>query len=322
MAEDIIFYDMALNRLYILPPYSAGDNIGYISMNAKKEYNGNGSLELLYFDNELKEIIESHNANIIVSWNGFQGFVTGYQNTDTEHKIYGMHLNGLLHRAVIPSLTETTASAEAIARNTITKNIDWLTLGEEAGFSQSVTYETTKYTNADEHIQKLLDLANGGYEIVADFAAKTFTFKVLKPTVTDFMLSENNLNAYNFETVYNNKTLAYGGWYLQKQDSGDGVWTYISLDGTKTGIDKMDTVLTSTTKAEALTELKEYKAEHSIKADTRDILYGIDYALGSVLRLQVGNVTQKKLVKAVSMWQENSYGEEPELTEYNEEAVT
>lgn len=321
MAEDIIFYDMALNFLYILPPYSKENSNGYISMNVKKEYNGNGSLELLYFDNELEKIIENNEANIIISWNGFQGFVTGFQNTETEYKLYGMHLNGLLHRAVIPSLPETTASVEDMARNAIEKNIDWLTLAEKTGLGQSTTYETTAYTHADEYIQKLLDTANGGYEIVADVVEKIFIFKLLKPTPTSVMLSENNLNAYNFEMTYNNKTVACGGWYLQKQEDGEGEWIYLSLDNTKSGIDRVDTVLTATTRAEAQAELKEYKTEHSIKADTKDIFYGVDYTLGSIIRLQTKDVTRKKLVKAVSMWQENSYGEEPELTEYNEEEI-
>lgn len=320
MAKDIKFYDMELNRLYILPPYIAGKNTGYISMNVKKEYNDVGSMELLYFDNELVKIVEKHNANIIVSWGDFQGIVSGYQNTDKQYKIYGTHLNGLLHRAVIPTLSETTKQAEALARDAISK-IDWLELGVEVGLAQNVTYETKSYMTADEYISKLLDLVNGGYEIVADFISKTFTFNVLKPTETNFMLLENNLNAYNFEIVHNNKSLAYGGWYPQKDSDGNEIWSYITLDSTKLGVDKVDTVLSASTYAEAMAELKEYKAEHSIKADTRNIKFGVDYGLGSIIRLQMENKTEKKLVKAVSIWQENSYGEEPELTEYNEEAA-
>ena len=89
------------------------------------------------------------------------------------------------------------------------------------------------------------------------------------------IISENNLNAYDFEVVYNNKELAFGGWYCEKQpDDKDGnkvesIWKYITTDESKSGIYKIDTVLSAETQTEALNELAKQKQKHEISTKTR-----------------------------------------------------
>ena len=320
---DIRFYDFEFNLLYILPQYS-GD-IGYVSVNTEQNLNDCGMFDVVFSDDSLKKVIEDNRDNVIVLWNGFQGVLTSFK-WDSKCRICGLHLNGLLKRAVIPGTEgEVTDDAETLAHSAVSENIPWLYLGEVKGLSEDVTYSTERYTAADAYIRELLKLDNAGYKITADFKNKKYIFEIIKPEQNPLMLSAANLNAQNMQVGYINTEAAIGGWYLKEQaedaqgNKPDPVWTYITLDSTKQGIYKTDAVLTATTESRALNELKEKKADFEVTAETKDIHHGTDYNIGDIIRVQCGGVTSRKLVSGLSMWNENGYGEEPILTEWESE---
>ncbi len=318
---DIRFYDFDFNLLYILPPYTLRDCRGYKAVHAEPSFNGNGSFECTFNDPELKKIIEEKKDTILVMWNDFQGFLTSFKWSSKENLITGMHLNGLLHRAVIPSLEEATVNPEQCARDSVSKNIPWLTLGDEQGIESEISYAQEKYMRADEFLEELFELAGLGYKIFADIPNKKFVFECLKSEETQLMLSEGNLNIYDVELTYINKNLAFGGWYFAKQpddeegNSVDSVWTYITLDESKEGIYKIDTVLGSTTETEAMNELKALKSKYETTGNTKEIQFGKDYKLGDIVRMQIEGVTVRKRISGVQMWNEKSYGEMPIFTE-------
>lgn len=319
--DDIYFYDFDFNLLHILP--EKAQDCGYSSMNATINLNNSGALEIVFYDEDLKKVVEGNADSIIVVWRDFQGFLTSYKFTEKESRLFGMHLNGLLHRAVVEPLSEKTDTAENIARNAVSK-ISWLTLGKSNGQTGSVTYETSNYLTADTFIQNLLVLDNAGYRIRADIPKKQFIFEVIPHSENRLIISENNLNAYDFEVVYNNKELAFGGWYKEKQpDDADGnsvesIWKYVMIDNSKSGIYKIDKVLSAETKTEALNELAKLKSKYEISTKTRNIEHNTDYSLGDVVRVQKGSITSKRLISGINMWKETSYGEEPILNEFEE----
>lgn len=318
---DIRFYDFDFNLLYILPSWSAETRSGYKAVHTEQSFNGSGSFECTFRDPELKSIIERNKDCILVVWNGFQGFLTSFRWTASESLITGMNLNGLLHRAVIPSFEEATVNTEKCARELVASNIPWLSLGEEKGFTSEVTYAQEKYMLADEFFQTLFELDNSGYRIYADIPNKKFIFECLSGEENGLMLSEGSLNIYDVELTYINKELAFGGWYFAQQpDGAEGnaaasIWTYISLDSAKEGVYKIDTVLSSTTEAEAVNELKALKSKYETTGSTKDIKYKTDYELGDVVRMQIDGITVKKRISGVQMWNERSYGEMPIFTE-------
>ena len=334
--NDIRFYDFDFNLVHILPPCS--NSTGYSSMNATQEFNGSGSLELVFQDDILKKKIEDYNCNLFVVWGKFQGFLTSYIWQNESSRVTGMHLNGLLHRAVIPSLFNlvtvkddeenerqekqaVTDSFNNLLKSTV-DSIEWLNYEPKTGFTDNVSYLVEKYSTADTYIQGLLDLIKGGYTITADFKLKRLTIEPFTRSENRIMLSEDNLNAHNFETSYINKELAYGAWFEKEVKDKEGktldpIWTYISLND-KNGIYKVDTVLTSKTEAEAEAELKKRIAEFKITAETQNINYGVDYKLGDIVRVQHDGKTVKRLVSGVNLWQEQEYGEQPILTDLEE----
>mgnify|MGYP004511921679 FL=1 len=316
MADDIFFYNLKFEMLHILPAYADGE--GCSSITATPDLVDNGGFEIVLKCEELKDKLTANRDGVIVIWRDFQGYMTSFRITDSEVHLFGVSLNGLLHRIVIPSLTESNRNVESAARSAISANASWITLGESASISVNKTYGTDTYMCADEFLKQLFDGTNCGFKLRADIKSKKYIFECIKPLNNALMLSKNNLNAYDFVHEYSNQNVAFGGWYKKEQSSGDGVWTYIKLDGNGTGIDKIDTVLSSTTDADAKNELKELAAQYTVTAATKDVYHGIDYSLGDILRVQDGDVTTKKQVTGIEMWQEQEYGEKPVLSDYEE----
>ena len=312
--KDIKFYDFSFKLLRVLPQYAVNLNCGYISANATKEFNGAGSFEIDFIDDETKQIVKNNSDEIFIEWNGFCGVLTGYL-FDTRCKIVGLSLNSILHRIVIPqTATQLSGNVEVLARNAISVNASWLTLGTLSGYTNQVQYSTDTYKNADAYIEELLALDNAGYEIMADFENKCFVFKVLPSVETGLILSTNMNTAYDFSESYDNKSKAIGGWY-QRATNDDSVWTYITTDNSVSGINKIDVVLSATTEAEALQELQKLKAQSDIDLKTRDIQYRVDYKLGDIVRVQNGGTAVKKRIIGINITQENGYTENPILSE-------
>lgn len=313
--NDIRFYDFDFNLLYILPPFA--DNSGYTAVNATIEFADFGNIEITFYDNELKSVIRDNRNKLLVVWRDFQGYITSYMFTETTNKVFGKHLNGLLQRAVIPIITALSSTKEAgyILNNFVLNNISWLNIETDiASKGEKITYSTDKYMTADKAVKEINELAKSGYMIKVDIKNKTFTYYFLSRADNSLMLSVSNLNIYEPELTYKNTDMAFGGWYEKKTDD-TSTWTYISNDSTKTGIYKIDTVLSATTAEEAQKELNKCISNYEIAAKTKTLEHGADYNVGDIIRVQIDGVTEKRLISGVNMWNEQNYGEEPILTE-------
>ena len=314
--KDITFYDLNFNRLYILPQFAI--NKGYISAYAQKDFNGVGSFEIDFVDDKLKMLIKQYRENLIIEWNGFWGILCAYQDKNGKVKLTGESLNGLLRRVVITLKGIQSGTVKELAQRTV-GYADWLTCDWTARdwtkeFTKTVSYSTDAFTSADKYLSAILALDNAGYEIIADIANKQFIFNLLPSNESNLFLSTNNLNAYDLSETYINRSVAYGGWYPKKVD-GETKWEYITLDKNLAGVFKKDTVLKSTTEAEAMQELKAMIAESEMELKTRGVTYGADYVLGDVVRVQNNDVVDKKRITSVIMSQENGYIENPIFSE-------
>ena len=317
---DIIFYDFEFNKIFILPPSSK--NIGYTSMNATKEFNGDGKFELVFCDMELVKTIKEHPEGVFIVWDDFYGFVTDWQ-FGKEFRIFGISLNGILHKGVIPPTPLITKNCATIASDTITTYLGELIKRISLSVSKhnEVSFETTEYKYGNEYVQSILDLDASGYEIIIDFDKKLLQLNILPSEENPIMLSLGNLNIYDLQEDFNNKTKAYGGYYQKEAEEGEeeGQWLYITLDDTKTGFYKQDVILKAKTEKEARNELKGYIAEHKLTGKTKNIKYGVDYKLGDKVRVMQDGYTAWKRVTAISKWYEGStFNEEPTLSEIKE----
>lgn len=114
-----------------------------------------------------------------------------------------------------------------------------------------------------------------------------------------------------------------GQWRLaeaQEIQDLDCVWVKLEGSQPQTGIYRWESILSAQAQSSAETELAEKKRTQEVTLVTRDVLYGRDYSLGDVLRVQKasGNVqmVQKKRVCAVNIWYEQgNSGQQPEFCE-------
>lgn len=332
---DIKFYDFNFNLLAVLPR-SNGNNAGYTFLNYKPEFLGHGSFEMTYISEKIDRIAEECKDGLFVVLDDFQGYLTGYRFQGDKHKLYGKHLNGLLSRRLIEPQSNSKDTSgnivqkefEAYARELIQSKYDFLELGAEKGFTDKITHETTEYTAGDEFFKTLFEKVGAGYGITADFVQKKLIFNILKKRETTLMLSENNLNAYDFDIAYDNKEIVTHGIYsekqpdtIQKNEDGDRVVIknpniIKTIGDASGGIYKIETWLSSETEAEAQAELKSKKPMFDITASTRRIRWNYDYALGDIVRVQKDGITVMKTITSVSVSVEGSRIETPTLTDY------
>lgn len=317
---DIQFFDYEFDKVHILP--ASSQDIGYVSMNTTTEFNGNGSFELLFFDPELEAVIRGHPEGLLIKWGDFEGFLTDYQFKSNESRIYGMHLNGLLHKEVIPKTDGALqGNVETLAYDKITSNFTWINKAAVKGGFEDITFWRNTYKYGDDFMQDLIARGHAGYRIYLDFTEKKPVFEMLKSEANPLMLSVSNLNAYDIQEDYDNKTVGYGGWYQHEPEGEEteGAWSYIVKDSTKTGLYKQDVILSGKTEGEATNELAEYKPTYEVSLSTKNIAYGVDYKLGDKVRVQKNGDTTTKTVIAINRWHEDmEYNEQPILGELKE----
>lgn len=313
MAEDIKFYDFDFNLLYVLPPSS--ENGGYISINVTAEYNGNGSLEIEFYNDELKSIIEQNRDNVFVVWKEFQGFITSYMWLEKKYRVFGMSLNGLLHRGTFYNVKQAWAdrNVENFALAMLSLSVTWMKRITTGNFTKIVSYSRDKMDYLDIVVQEVLDLDNAGYKVYADFTNKQFVFKCIKYNENGLIISSSNLNGQGFKTTYDNKELAFSGYFLSETD---GKPYYVMLDRSKEGTVKNIAIpLEATTESTARLELRRKKAEHTLEAELCNLKYGQDYFLGDKIKIQEDHTTVIKVVTGVIMSQEKTYREEPKFSD-------
>lgn len=323
---DIRFYDFDFNLLYILPPFSK--TIGYSSFNAKKEFNGPGSFEIVFLDDELKKMIEKNRDGLFVQCGKFQGYITGYQWKGNSFSVFGKHLNGLLSwRVIAKNVLIDYTVAEAfieLINNSYSEIFQSITADSE--LTGRNTYTNDKYEQGDKVIEAFCKSYDAGYEIIADFEEKTLGITLKKPKEKILMLSENNLNAYDIVVSYDNKERITGGYYKETYEMWDeDEQRYVEKTrypyiGNKTlnGLKRRDVFFTAENENDANVELTNKKVFNQYTFETKNIEYGVDYELGDIVRVQTGTETIKRKITAVNLWNEKEYGEKPILSEVEE----
>lgn len=100
----------------------------------------------------------------------------------------------------------------------------------------------------------------------------------------------------------------------------DCIWLKLQGPKENSGIYRWDSVLDAQTQSSAEAELKEKKKNQEITLVTRDVLYGREYGLGDIVRVQKSSggvhLVQTKQIEAVNIWYEQgNSGQQPEFGE-------
>ena len=316
---DVKFYSISIaddgfatfSLVHVLPQKTA------VSVNARHDFNDVGYFELDFFDDELCAKLRD-TPELLVVWDDFQGFTTGYTFAGKKKKVFGLGLNGLLMREVINDLSQPAAAdVETLLYDKISdmKNAGkmlWLTLRQAKGcFTAQVNFYKETCVRADTWVQELLACDNAGYRISADIAHGGFTLEVLPRKESTLIVSESNRNAYDITINYDGKTCMTGGWYKD----ADGTWHYVQ-SGDATGVRTRDAVLSANTESDALNEIAASAATEEVSMQTARIKFLEDYNLGDIVRVQTVYGTQQKVVRSVFVSSEGANRiERPEFEE-------
>ncbi|MBQ8587977.1 MAG: hypothetical protein IJ454_01150 [Clostridia bacterium] len=278
-----------------------------------------GSFELVFRDEELEEFARAHPEGLLVKWGHFEGYFTDFQFKEKEKRLFGSHINALIHKAVFPPQSITTQTVEAAVQSLINTYAPWLVF-DAAGYTDKIEFATETYMHGDKFLKEYLGKLKWGYRIYMD--GSKLHFKLIKPALNPLMFSIGNRNIYEISEDFSCKNAAFGGWY-RKTEEDDGTkleeeqWLYITTEE-KEGIYKSDTVLSAHSPQAALDELMAKKIEHTHLAKTRNVEYNTDYTLGQIIRLK-SKETTKKQVQSIDFWLEgDTYHEEPVFAEWEE----
>lgn len=320
---DIRFYTPELELIHI--------EHRYISANWTLYYNKVGTAEIhLNAFGGATDVVMQHDELLIMQ-NGMQAIITNKEFTD-ECILYGRTLGYMLGWGVNQNFGEQTGTAGEMANSFLAQSLPWIQAEPPEGFSKQVSIVREEYTSTMELIQDCLAMDSGGYAV--SFDNDCFVFRAYKGKELSLILSEGNRNAT--DTTYTEDRLEYatGGWYKKElPDNEDGskpdpayVWTHIPEPTPQKGFYYRDVVLDATTEAEAKEELAKKQIEKKTKATTFDVLYGRDYQLGDIVRIQkrLGDLvqTRKSRITGVNIWYEdNDFGQQPIFEEVEQNGV-
>lgn len=319
---DAILYTLDFSDKFILPATSK--EVGYVSMNAKIEFCDSGSCEMVFCCKQLENFMRAHPEGLFIIWGNFQGYITDWQFKKDGKRLFGSHLNSIIHKAVFPPQNLSKDDrVEVVMEKLVGEHIPWLNFVKTKETYGAVEFSNDVYTYADNFVKEYFTVAKLGYKIYIQ--NKKLYFEILKPTSNSLMLSENNLNIYEIQEDFSNKSTAFGGWY-KKREEDDGTkledeqWLYIESAESREGIYKQDAILSASSPQKAKEELEALVDEYAVALKSRNIRYGDDYCIGDIVRLQQEKSTIRKQITAIELWLEGStYHEEPQLADYKEE---
>ena len=303
----IFFYDFEFNILAVETNIIKSRWVIY--------YNDIGTFEAhLPITSEITKIL-SENNYVVVKQHGFSAVIVGFELKD-ELILYGRTCNWLFSKRILNSVSYDEDFAGEIATklagnafsDVANFSVGTVAMGDKINFSKE---EDT----AINMISDCLAMSDLGHELRFNDKEKVWEFNVLEGNVNDLVLSEAHRNAYDTGVTFDILDLATSGRYEKKTDSGY-VSTSIVGDEDKTGIYRWEAKLLGSNEQEARTDLLKHREKGEASLSVKDILYGRDYRLGDVLRIQIlkgaYRKTETKRAKGVEITtKQGVYSEKP-----------
>lgn len=303
----LLFYDFEFNLLLA--------ETKVISSKWTVYYNGVGSFEAhLPLTSEVVGLV-TDNRYLVVVQDGLSAIVIGKELRD-ELIIYGRTCNWILSKRITPEFQSVSGSAGQLAsgfvgtafsdvENFVTENSD---IGEVIDFE-------SKQSTTLNVVVDCLNQSKLGHKVTFDTSEKRWVFDVLKGNENDLIMSEANKNAYNTVISADILDLATCGRFYQETEDGL-VSTVYEGDTEKTGIYRWEAELDGKSSSEAGVSLKKMAEKNEVTLTARGAVFGKDYALGDIVRVQIikgsYRTTVKKRISGVEIrFEQGAGGEQP-----------
>lgn len=150
-----------------------------------------------------------------------------------------------------------------------------------------------------EVIIDLCDIIGCGFSLRADFKNKCWKFELIFGEEKTVMMSKSLKNAYDMTLKESLLDTADGGYYeLYDAESEQKPYGYIKGENTGVGMLYWDKVLSSASgSSKAQTLLEKAVPEYKINCELLGVLYGTDYQLGDIVRVQFESGKFRKTLK-------------------------
>lgn len=278
-------------------------------------YNEIGSFEAhLPLTSEAVALV-SERQYLVAVQNGMAAIVVGKELRD-ELIIYGRTCNWLLSKRIIPEFEAVSGTPPELAAGFVASafaDTDAFSVAEYRG-GEVIEFESGQ-AELSVIAADCLAQGNFGHRVNFNTAEKLWTFEVLCGKENDLIMSEANRNAY--DTVISSDILELatcGRYYLQTDDGL--ISTVLEGDIEKSGIYRWETELEGRSAGDAGVSLAKKTERNEITLKARNAVFGRDYDLGDILRVQVikgaCRVTVKKRVRGVQIrFEQGACGEQP-----------
>ena len=271
-------------------------------------YNGIGTFEAHFPSNSdvidvIAENINPTQSKYLVVVDGDKSaIITGYQLQD-DFVVYGRTCNWILSKRITKKFDTVSGPCDVLARefvSTAFSDVDNFVLGDKLSLAENIEFSRDSDSLVSDVVTECLKLQNCGHTVDFDTSNKCWVYKSLCGKNLNLVLSEGNKNAYDINFTYDILDLADCGYY-EKQTEQDGVKStetaYLSTEGTKSGIYRWEALLNSKSEAEAQSELSRQSARSEASLKVRSAVFGKDYLLGDIVRVQIIKGAMRKTVK-------------------------
>lgn len=219
--------------------------------------------------------------------------------------IYGRTCNWLLSKRVSPAIEKlsarpgTRAAEIALAAFSDVENF----VAGDIADADVAEFESGEGLISDI-VSDCLAAGKLGHEVVFDYTNKRWVLNILNGSETELILSEGHRNAYDAKISSDILDLATCGVYNEETEDGF-VSTSLPGDTERTGIYRWEALLDGSTATEAAVSLGKRCEKSEATLNVRGLAFGIDYALGDIVRIQIikgkYRTTQKRRINGVEV---------------------
>lgn len=304
--EDIYFYNYEFELLDI--------EANFFSVNWQLQFNAVGQFEAHFpLDAEIVQI--AREEDFLIAVQGEKAAVITGKTAEEDFALFGRSCNWFLTQKVVSELSaegktvgelvcELVGAAFADVENFVCESAEELT--------EAASTEKEGCFLLSEIVQECLESVGAGHEMLFDAKNKRWIFRVVSGQEREWLISEDNRNLSGGELSEDVLDERNVGWYQTEEPA---VWSAIGATDKK-GFYRRECVLKATTEENAERELSLKKKKTSLTAEVHKLLYGKDYYLGDVVRVQEKKgkwlCVGKQKITGVHLWYESGeHGEQP-----------
>ena len=315
---DIRFYNFDFTLLHI--------EADIVSSNWTVFNNAVGSFEIhLPLKNQVVSLLDSEfniseNKMLVIVQGNLQGIITSVLFGD-DCAMFGKTCNWLMEKRVVEPFKSTDISSEEIsgadiaalcAKNAfsdvpeieIVPNADF-----ESIYSSSKMFWRNVCHTLESVVGDIMEECDGGHFLYFNALEKKWSLYFTKNRPKNLIISICLGNAVSQEYCRNADAYAADGWYEEEIFDDEGLligfeWKQISKE-TKTGIYRFETILDSSTLAEAEAMLIKKKQSEGVYLETFGLEFEKDFSLGDTVCVQyeLGSIKNnfKRLINGVTL---------------------